>query len=172
MASTRAKTRRLFSSLHESLLAAVLVAIVTNLTVPSVSAMLREAATSREAYELAAALGAAREAAIARNARVAVCGLAAPAARRCGPAHGRWQHGWMVYAPATGEALQVKRYSRADLGIRTNLAAEGLSFLPDGSAVVKGESRFVVAVDGDPARGREIVVSGMGRARVVATPRA
>jgi Tfp pilus assembly protein FimT len=168
------RSRRIFASLHEWLLATALIAVVTNLTVPSVSAMLRDAATSEEANELALALGAAREAAVARNGRVAVCGLSDPARPTCGGAGADWRHGWMVYAVATDgasapEVLRVKRYSRADLGIRTDLEMRALSFLPDGSAMLKGESRFVIAVDGDTAGAREVVVTGMGRARI--TPR-
>jgi len=178
------KKRKLFATLHECLLAAALVAIVTNLTVPSVNAMLQNSATSREAYALATALSAAREAAVSRSRPVMVCGLASPAEAgraRCARDATQWRHGWMVYVPAANagnfdgardEVLHVNVYSRADLGIRTDLDTSVLRFLPDGSALVDGESRFHIAVAGGEARTRDVVISGIGRARIAdATPR-
>lgn len=172
------KRRKRFATLHECLLAAALVAIVTNLTVPSLSAMLQNSATSREAYALATALTAAREAAVSRSRPVMVCGLASrdetgPA--RCARDATQWRHGWMVYVPASNggdfdgardEVLHVNVYSRADLGIRTDLDASALRFMPDGSALIDGESRFHIAVTGGEARTRDVVISGFGRARI------
>ena len=168
------KRRRRFATLHESLLAAAMVAVVTNLTVPSVNAMLQNAATSREAYALATALAAAREAAVSRSRPVLVCGLASrdeAAPARCARDATQWRHGWMVYVPASNgrqpdEVLHVNVYSRADLGIRTDLEAKALRFLPDGSALIDGESRFHIAVAGGEARTRDVVISGVGRARI------
>lgn len=176
------KRRRRFATLHESLLAAAMVAVVTNLTVPSVNAMLQNAATSREAYALATALTAAREAAVSRSRPVMVCGLASrdeTAPARCAPDATQWRHGWMVYVPASNggrfdgardEVLRVNVYSRADLGIRTDLEAKALRFLPDGSALIDGESRFHIAVAGGEARTRDVVISGVGRARIADAP--
>jgi type IV fimbrial biogenesis protein FimT len=184
MGNITGKRRKLFATLHESLLAAALVAIVTNLTVPSVSAMLQNSATSREAYALATALTAAREVAVTRSRPVMVCGLASreEAGRaRCAQDAPQWRHGWMVYVPASNaedfddardEVLHVNVYTRADLGIRTDLDTTALRFLPDGSALVDGESRFHIAVAGGEARTRDVVISGVGRARIAdATPR-
>jgi Tfp pilus assembly protein FimT len=178
------KQHKRFATLHESLLAAALVAVVTNLTVPSVSAMRQNSATSREAYALATALTAAREAAVSRSRLVMICGLASrdePGQAGCARDATQWRHGWMVYVPASNagdfdgardEVLHVNVYSRADLGIRTDLDTTALRFLPDGTALVEGESRFHIAVAGSQARTRDVVISGIGRARIAdATPR-
>ena len=172
MSKATRKERKLFATLHESLLTVALIAIVTNLTVPSISAMLQNSAMSSEAYALAAALTAAREAAVSRSRPVMVCGLASreeTGRARCASDSTNWRHGWMVYVPQSDagdfdgrrdEVLHVNVYSRADLGIRTDLDANALRFLPDGSALVDGESHFHIAVAGGGARTRDVVISG------------
>jgi type IV fimbrial biogenesis protein FimT len=162
-------------TLLELLVTLAVVAVVTALAVPTMSASIRRSHIAAAHNEFLSSLYLLRSEAIKRNRVVKMCRSRDADPPRCdGSADGGWHTGWTMWVDVdgndqieSGEVVITRQPSlRGEVRLTGNSnIAERVAFRSNGATLGAGNGTFTICMPGSPFR-RELILSRTGRIRV------
>ena len=158
-----------------TLTAISVVAVVSAVTVPSMSEFVKNSALRGQAYELMGSITVARSEATKRGSRVILCRTADPAAATpaCGGTARDWSTGWLVFVAedadndfdlGTDILIGTGRAASSQIAVKSNGSGNNyLVYGPDGSLMERSAARYAFCDDRGEGFGKEINVALVGR---------
>ena len=167
-------------TLVELLLALTVAAILMALGAPALGDFIKNNRLTQSSFDVLKTINLARSEAVKRRVRVILCRSAdsTAVAPTCGGTANTWTTGWLVFASgdgnttyevATDTLLGIGVVSNDNVTVMTNATSNNnLEFNPDGTTNEGGgTARFAVCDNRGGARGRQINVPPLGRAKFV-----